>query len=214
MKYSCIIWDFNGTIINDAPLSLSVINRMLEKRGKPLLSGLEEHKEKFCFPVKKYYEAIGFDFSCEPYEVPAEEWVVGYGEGEATVELTEGICDALKKIQSLGIKQIVLSASELKMLFRQLDRYGIRDYFDAVIGTDDIYGNGKIEQAKSYARNADFDIKNALLIGDTLHDSEISLALGCGCVLFSGGHMDKKRLAASGFPVVDSMEELISTFFE
>ena len=47
-----------------------------------------------------------------------------------------------------------------------------------------------------------------LLVGDTLHDAEVAQVLGTDCILIADGHQSKERLAQSGLPVVDSLEEL------
>ena len=59
-----IIWDWNGTLLNDLDLSVSTINTLLYKRELPLLKN-DTYKEVFSFPVKDYYQAVGFDFMKE-----------------------------------------------------------------------------------------------------------------------------------------------------
>jgi len=55
-----IIWDWNGTLLNDIQLCVQTINEMLDKRNLPLLS-VNDYKDVFSFPVKNYYQKIGFD---------------------------------------------------------------------------------------------------------------------------------------------------------
>ena len=38
MKYKHIIWDWNGTLVNDLTLCVDLLNVSLEKRGLPLIS--------------------------------------------------------------------------------------------------------------------------------------------------------------------------------
>ena len=56
-----IIWDWNGTLLNDMELCVHTINEMLQKRNLHELS-VDEYKEVFSFPVKDYYQKIGFDY--------------------------------------------------------------------------------------------------------------------------------------------------------
>ena len=49
-----IIWDWNGTLLNDTELCKNIVNNLLRERGKELLS-TERYKEIFNFPVKDYY---------------------------------------------------------------------------------------------------------------------------------------------------------------
>ena len=50
-----IIWDWNGTLLNDIELCVLTINELLERRNLTLLS-VEDYREVFSFPVKNYYQ--------------------------------------------------------------------------------------------------------------------------------------------------------------
>ena len=208
MKTKRIIWDFNGTIINDLPLSHRSINKVLKKRSLSLIPSEDAYREAFCFPIIKYYENLGMDFTKEPYKVPADEWVALYNEGIDTIELTDGVFEVIKKLDEFGISQMVLSASERKMLTSQIDFYKLTDYFDIVLGTDDVYGGGKVEMAKRWMAETGTSLSDTVFIGDTDHDFETAKALGCRCILFSGGHMSRAKLEKFGVPVIDCIEEL------
>ena len=65
-KYNHIIWDWNGTLLDDRWLCVEAINQSLYKRKMPTLSE-SEYKDIFCFPVEDYYKNIGFDFEKEPF---------------------------------------------------------------------------------------------------------------------------------------------------
>ncbi len=209
MRPTHIIWDFNGTILNDLPLSLNSINKVLKKRNLPQISSEDDYRFKFCFPIIKYYENLGMDFTKEPYKIPADEWVKLYNDGIDTIPLTDGVYDTINQIRNLGIPQIVLSASEKNMLLSQLKRYNIQDYFDQILGTDNVYGGGKIEMAKKWLEENEISLENAIFIGDTDHDFETSQILGCKCILFSGGHMSKSRLQKLGVPVIDRINDIL-----
>ena len=85
MKYTAVIWDFNGTIADDIDLGIGAVNKMLAERGLPILSTREEYRAKLRFPIKDYYADLGFDFSKEPYEKLAHEWIALYNAGEKDV---------------------------------------------------------------------------------------------------------------------------------
>ena len=60
MKYESIIWDWNGTLLNDVRIAIDSINYLLLDRKLVPLT-LERYLEVFTFPVQNYYEQIGFD---------------------------------------------------------------------------------------------------------------------------------------------------------
>ena len=57
-----IIWDWNGTIVNDASVFVVVMNTVLSRRGLKKIS-LSDYKQNFCFPIKKYWRFLGFKFN-------------------------------------------------------------------------------------------------------------------------------------------------------
>ena len=60
--YTHVIWDFNGTILNDVRLGISCTNRMLEERGLPVIPDEDTYRGIFGFPIDDYYSRLGFDF--------------------------------------------------------------------------------------------------------------------------------------------------------
>lgn len=144
MKYTAVIWDFNGTIADDIDLGIGAVNKMLAERGLPILSTREEYRAKLRFPIKDYYADLGFDFSKEPYEKLAHEWIALYNAGEKDVRACAGAPEAIRRISESGLEQIILSASELSMMENTLRRLGLYDCFDRIIGQDNIYASGKL----------------------------------------------------------------------
>jgi phosphoglycolate phosphatase len=75
--YKHIIWDWNGTLFDDAWLCIEIINAMLVRRGLTRLTP-EEYEQIFDFPVRDYYSRIGFDFQVEPFEKLSDEFIDRY----------------------------------------------------------------------------------------------------------------------------------------
>ena len=206
MKYTHILWDFNGTLINDVAAGIRSVNIMLEKRNMPTVDDMDYYYSVFRFPIKDYYASLGFDYSKEPYEELAVEWVNNYKEVVKTAQLQKGVREALEYFSGLGLKQNVFSMSELNMLCGQLGSLGILDFFDEIWGLDNIHAASKLDLAKSW-REAHPDA-HPLLIGDTTHDFEASVPLEADCILVAGGHQSEKALRDSGAKVVKSAYEL------
>lgn len=186
-------------------LGIRSVNRMLEARGLRPISGVEEYRERFSFPVEEYYRGLGFDFEAEPYTDLAKEWFDAYLAGEPELLPMAGAKEALELIRDAGMRQIILSASESALLKRQLDRFGFSEYFDGVIGGDNFLAGGKTETAR--ARLGDKN-HGCAMIGDTSHDFDTAVAIGADPYLFSGGHESAARLALTGAVVKGSLTEL------
>ena len=159
-RYTRVIWDFNGTLLDDVDLCIELLNRLRAQRGLVLPLSIERYREIFRFPVRAYYELAGFDFSHEPFETVAHQWVAAYNRSEPGTGLRAGALHLLGKLSRDGVRQAVLSATESAMLERQLNRLGIRDHFDRVCGRSDVYAADKAENPQDKT-NVKIPIKTA-----------------------------------------------------
>ena len=53
MRYKNVVWDWNGTLLDDVKISVDTINVMLERKHLGKLT-VEEYRSIFGFPVKPY----------------------------------------------------------------------------------------------------------------------------------------------------------------
>lgn len=207
MKYTHIIWDFNGTLFADIDAGIVSVNTMLAERGIKTIQSVEEYREIFRFPVIDYYRDLGFDFDAEPFDVLAPIWIDLYNKNSANAPLQEGALETLQAFQALGIPQLLLSATEINMLRGQLDTLGITEYFDEIMGLDNIHAHSKKAIALDWLER--MPSARPLFIGDSLHDAEVASALAADCVLVANGHQSRQRLEESGYPVFSSLPNML-----
>ena len=203
-----LVWDFNGTILDDVQLGIDCVNPMLEARGLPIIPTADAYREIFGFPIDDYYRRLGFDFEKEDYDtVLAPEWVARYLAGESACPMNEGVKETICAVKAAGIPQVLLSATKIEMLIAQLERLGIRGDFDEVIGLDNIHARSKKAQAMEWrVRNPE---ARPLFIGDTEHDADVANAVGGDCVLFLGGHQSMARLTGCGQPMIRRIADVL-----
>ena len=53
-----IIWDFNGTLLNDAQLSVDLDNDVFDQIGVPRIT-LEDYRNNMTMPVRDFYPRVG-----------------------------------------------------------------------------------------------------------------------------------------------------------
>jgi phosphoglycolate phosphatase len=203
-----VVWDWNGTLLDDMWLCLSVMNRMLRKRGMPAVSA-EQYRASFTFPVRDYYVFLGYDFTRESFEDLSVEFIAGYEAGKRECALQPQVQSTLKRIADSGRRQSLLSASAQTSLEEAIGHFQLAPYFERVMGLDNIYAHSKVEQGKQLVASLPFAPQEVLLVGDTLHDLEVAQAMGVSCVLVAHGHQSRTRLQKSGVPVIDSLKELV-----
>lgn len=203
-----IIFDWNGTLMDDTLFTMNIENEMLAKRGMKTLT-LEKYKEWFDFPVINYYVKMGYDFTKEPYEKLSVEFMDMYLSRYKECPLVPGTAEMLKSLKNRGKKMVVLSASQEDYLRRQIENYGITGYFDELLGLDDIHAVSKVERGKNWIAKSGLNPRETVMLGDSVHDYETASGMGVRCVLTSTGHQSKERLLKTGAPVVNSHREFL-----
>jgi len=207
-KYKHVIWDWNGTLINDVWLATEVMNEMLKKRNLPGIDS-KKYREIFDFPVTKYYLKLGYDFSRESFEELTVEFINGYYQRFNQCKLNDGVEEVLKKISAMGIDQSVLSASKEDVLIEKIKYFGIDKYFCRIMGLENHYAESKIEKGKKWIAELNLNPQDVLLIGDTIHDYDVSKHMGCDCLLIANGHNSYEKLFKLKTPLVRSLQEII-----
>lgn len=204
-----IIWDYNGTLLNDLSIGVECINKMLTKRGLPLLT-TESYRDVFTFPVKKYYELVGFDFNKEDWDKAAKEFIAHYTSLLPESGIFPEAIQLLSHFSTNGKKQFILSAMEQNMLNQSTKTENIRKYFDEISGIDNIYASSKIENGLKLIEKHQLQAHEVCLLGDTTHDYEVANELGCQCILIAAGHQSIDKLKQTGCPkVVNHLNDII-----
>jgi phosphoglycolate phosphatase len=208
IKY--VLWDFNGTLIDDVEAALKNINHLLVKYNKKPID-LETYRSVFTFPVIDYYKNVGLIKDEEEFEEIAHEWMNGYYAMEKDLTVFENTYENLDRVHALGLRQGVLSASSMAQLTRLLDQHDLTRYMDHILGLEDIYANGKVEIGMNFIKNHHLKPEEIVLIGDTFHDYEVASKMGIHCILNAGGHQSFEILSTTGCLVVRSIQEIFES---
>ena len=210
--YTDIIWDFNGTVLDDMQACIDSVNPMLAARGLPVIGSLEQYRTLFDFPIEDYYRRLGFDFEKEPYHtVLAPLWVENYLRESRSAPLFADALLLAARFRAAGAKQSILSATEKGMLTEQLRERGALPFFDEIWGCDNIHAYGKTDLARAW--RAAHPAAVPLFLGDTTHDAAAARVIGADCVLVASGHQSREKLQTCGATVVNDLSECASMLF-
>lgn len=198
-----VVWDFNGTLLNDLQACLDALNVLLRaRRLQPVTQTY--YRDHFGFPVIRFYESLGF------VPVDAEDWE-NIGESfhmryifSKHLRLQPGAMEAVQALHRAGIRQGVLSALEQGLLEVQLEQFGLAHALDFISGSRSYDGASKLSAAAALQLRGP-----VILIGDTTHDAEVAQAQGWDCVLCAAGHQTEARLKRCGFPVIATLADLL-----
>ncbi|HEX9251342.1 MAG TPA: HAD family hydrolase [Ignavibacteriaceae bacterium] len=210
-NYKHIIWDWNGTLLNDVDYCCKIINKILVKNFLPELS-LEKYRQIFTFPVQDYYKGAGLDFTKTSFEILGKDFIDQYEANKLSCSLFENAIEILSAIHKKGIGQSVLSAYLHDNLVKILDHYKLTKYFDNIIGLDNIYAGSKTHLGLSLVEQLNMPKNEILFIGDTLHDAEVAEAMSVNSILISNGHQTKNKLLINNNIVMDNLNQLQEFF--
>ena len=210
-QYKHIIWDWNGTLLDDGWLFVDVMNTILKRRKMNTIT-LEKYREIFGFPVKNYYIKLGFDLEKEPFEESGMEFIRGYESRRYEAQLYPQVIPLLSELQTIGISHSILSAQHQTLLDDLTQYYNIHDYFIKIIGLDNHYAHSKVENGIQWVNRLKLNAQEVLLIGDTDHDFEVAETIGVDCLLLSHGHHSPDRLQKTGAKVVQGLNDVFQLF--
>ncbi len=208
-NYQHVIWDWNGTLLDDVQLCADIMNNLLKARLLPTIT-LKTYREIFTFPVKDYYIKAGHDFANESFGKIGRDFIDEYEKRKTECALYPYAAEVLEILHSLKIEQHLLSAYKQNNLEDIIKHFGINEYFNSVMGLDHIYADGKIELGKQLMNEILSNGKQSkvLLIGDTIHDYEVAKALNIDCLLVSSGHQNNEKLKLLNIPVINNLKAL------
>ena len=205
--YSHILWDWNGTLIDDVWLCVEIINGMRARRGLPALDA-EKYRGIFDFPVQHFYERAGFDFSIEAFGSVTTEFCDEYMRRVGECCLQGGAREILKECAALGFHQSVLSATEQSQLETMVTDFGLGAIFRQVVGQSDHHSVGKLRTARELVSGLGVPCSQVVMVGDTTHDHHIAEEIGIDSVLVTVGHHDREKLQDTGAMVLDGLPQV------
>lgn len=188
-----IIWDWNGTLLDDVEHAVSVMNSLLMEHELPQLDR-ERYRKIFDFPVLNYYEALGFNFKKESFEKLCHKFVDRFMAGFRDLPLIPEMKSVLMTLHHEGLSQSVLSATDQPNLNSMISHFEIGNVFKHVFGIDNKFAGSKVDRGHELIRLSEIPKSETVIIGDTLHDLEVARALGIDAVLISHGHQCPTRL--------------------
>ena len=201
-----LIWDFNGTIVDDVEYCLAIEKDMLKRRGMPCSYTIADYRDMFCFPVIDYYVLLGYDFEKESYADLSVEFNDMYNKNFLQCGLMEGFEDKIREAIEKGYRNVILSASHHDALIEQCRLLGIDHYFEEILGIDNNLAGSKVDMAKRWIRESNTDPEECIYIGDTDHDLDTARAIGIqNIVLAACGHQSYSRLCRIHDNVVENI---------
>jgi phosphoglycolate phosphatase-like HAD superfamily hydrolase len=203
-----LVWDWNGTLLNDLSLVVAATNAVLASVGAPAVTA-EEHRMRFRRPIADYYaEMLARAVDDDEFGRLDRIFHEAYRNGLTTCALAD---DAMTAMAAWPGSQSLLSMWFHDELVLAVRTYGLAERFIRVDGLRATVGGGrKAESLKRHLAELGVAGRDVVLIGDSLDDADAAASVGGRVVLYTGGITDPARLRASGHPVADTLTEAVA----
>lgn len=202
-----LVWDWNGTLLDDLHLVVSSSNVAFTAAGGRGI-GSDEHRRAFRRPVADFYaEMLGRAIDGEEFGRLDRIFHDAYRLGLTDVTLA---ADAVAAIKAWPGSQSLLSMWFHHELVPAVEGHGLTGMFTRIDGLRAELGGG-FKAAHLAAHLAELGVAGAstVMIGDSLDDADAAESVGGRAVLYTGGFTDPARLRESGRPVADTLVEAV-----
>ena len=196
-----VLFDFDGTVFDTVEGITKSIQYALRKHGRD--AALEDLR---CFAgpplVDKFMEVYGVT------REEAEQLVTDFRERYVPIGVYEsspfpGIRELLEALRAAGKKVAVATSKPQPLAELLLERAGLRELFDVVVGS----GGGVNNDAKWQIVTRAMELcgakpENCVLVGDTKYDVEGARKCGIPCIGVRWGYAAEGELEAAGAVMV------------
>ena len=210
VRISHVVWDWNGTLLDDNTAVLAAVNAVCVEFGRADLTW-PEWQAVYARPMRVSYEQI------LQRALDDEEWTrvdklyhERYDALLHTCGLAAGVPDELRLWGESGRTQSLLSMWFHARLTPTIDQFGLTQYFSRVDGlVGDVGGGSKSESLIRHLEAQDLDPADVVLIGDVVDDADAAATAGTQCILVTTGAMTRVALENTGLPVTNSVTEAL-----
>ncbi len=209
------IFDFDGTLMDTSGVILSTIKATIkemdlpdkteeecrsiigirtDEAGKYLYPDLDISNKEFARVFRANYDRLQKDAQEKPFP---------------------GVVETLKKLRAEGYRLAIASSRRLVSLAAYLDKLGIRDWFDIVVGADSVTkGKPDPEPVLTILKELHWDADQTLVVGDADVDIIMGNAAGCKtcAVTYGNGSISSLKAAYPDY-LIDDFRKLTEDNF-
>lgn len=208
-----MVWDWNGTLLDDADLVVEALNATLEQYGAPPMTAAR-YRELFVRPVRRFYERLlGLEIDDAEWARLDRTFHDAYLAALDTVGLASDARSALAEVEEAGCTQSLLSMFPHDHLVPLVEELELGDHFVRIDGLRGGGGGNKAPYLERHlvvvADEVHAPMQEVLVIGDALDDADAARHVGASCVLYEGGSHGRAELEAAGVPVASDLHEAL-----
>ncbi|MCP4304372.1 MAG: HAD family hydrolase [bacterium] len=201
-----VIWDWNGTLVDDLPVVVAAVNASLEELDAPLITA-DDYRTHYTRPVRVFYDRLlGRAVTDAEWSGIDSTFHTVYAESVERIPLTADAEQAIAAVAAAGASQSILSMWWHEDLVPEVVRHGLDHAMVRVDGNTHDAGETKARLLEIHLGHLGMNGSSAM-IGDALDDAHAAITVGIPCVLYDGGSHHRSELEAVKVPVAGSLAE-------
>ena len=210
-KYTCILFDLDGTLTYSHPGIYACFRYALQEMGQEEPS--EAQLRRCVGPTLMYSFQNYLGFSEEDAKRATALYRKRYAvKGIWENEPIEGAIETLKALKAAGYKLAMATSKPLFFAKQISEKFGFTAYFDAEVGSgmDESTLPTKASVIAEAMRQLGASKKECLMVGDRKHDAEGAKENGVDCALLRVGYAENEEECISSAPkyTLDGFEGL------
>ncbi|NUP46785.1 MAG: HAD family hydrolase [Catenulispora sp.] len=209
-----LVWDWNGTVLNDFEIILRSTNDSFAAHGLPPITA-DQYRTQIKMPIRAFYaDILGYEPTDEQWEamdMTFHDYYVAY---ERQARLSDGLPDLFRDWAGRGRSQSLLSMYHDDKLVPVVRHHGISHHFALVQGTRPPRPARKAEHLADHLGRLRVDPARVVLIGDSPDDAAAAASVGARVILYSGGFAAAASLRATRAPIAATLAEAVALIDE
>ena len=185
MRYRCIAFDIDGTLLDSAPADLAGLQAAL-KAELGLELPAEALLNTFGMPGREILSAIGV--AEEDHARVMRVWKRGERDRAAWMRVFPGIAETLAALRERGVLLGVVTSKRPESYAADFTPFGLDGYFDILVTcADTALHKPHPEPLYKFLERAGARAREALYIGDSVYDRDCARAAGVDFALATWG---------------------------
>lgn len=206
MKPKHVIWDWNGTLLDDFAITATITIDALGELGRPGVTH-DDVRNHYQRPLSNYFNALlGRTALSHELKHLGDRYVTRYEALMRDLPLAADAIHALEVIAPVA-SQSLLSMAPHPQIALLIEHHRLNEHFSLIQGFAGMGHPSKRESLIAHCDALGVSTDGCWMIGDTVDDFEAASPLGIRTVLVTTGMQARAELAATGSPVVDNLTD-------
>jgi phosphoglycolate phosphatase-like HAD superfamily hydrolase len=204
-----LVWDWNGTLLDDLGIVVEAVNSSIAPFGLDAITA-NDYRDHYTRPVRDFYDRL-FRRTIED-----DEWLIlntgfhdAYFELARDAALAPGALEAMGMVTEAGWRQSLLSMSPQHWLEGIVHRLGLGERFELIDGLSGPTGGLKAGHLEEHLETLGLTGESVAVVGDTPDDVAAARHVGATPILFHGGSHHRDLLESEGVPVAETVVEAV-----